>query len=343
MQTQLMCITCRVPIDQSESRFAQHVRVFLHQKCAAGWTGTQVKDTLVRQFGEEILAAPPKQGFDLLAWLVPGAVLLGGLGLATALALRWAHSRQGPGPPSTGDVDPALAAPSTPTWRGSNEPGGRSVRRGPRLVRDSLRPSARARLSVGHRRRLDGSGASPQGGRPFVIGFSAVFVALGVTVGLAGSLVTDHRLQLIHLGGIVIVAMGFLMMGAIRIPAFERSLAPGVDAAHASGSSLLLGGAFGLCWTPCVGPVLGSILALAATEATAARGAGLLAAYAAGLAVPFLAVALGLGQAMSAARFLRDRYATLRVVSGVILVAAGLLVFFDKTYIVNAWVAGIGG
>ena len=111
---------------------------------------------------------------------------------------------------------------------------------------------------------------------PFVIGFSAVFVALGVTVGLAGSLVTDHRLQLIHLGGIVIVAMGFLMMGAIRIPAFERSLAPGVDAAHASGSSLLLGGAFGLCWTPCVGPVLGSILALAATEATAARGAGLL-------------------------------------------------------------------
>ena len=89
--------------------------------------------------------------------------------------------------------------------------------------------------------------------------------------------------------------------------------------------------------------MLGSILALAATEATAARGAGLLAAYAAGLAVPFLAVALGLGQAMSAARFLRDRYATLRVVSGVILVAAGLLVFFDKAYIVNAWVAGIGG
>lgn len=178
---------------------------------------------------------------------------------------------------------------------------------------------------------------------PFVIGFSAVFVTLGVAVGLAGSLVTDHRLQLIHLGGIVIVAMGFLMMGAIRIPAFERSLTPGVGAAHASGSSLLLGGAFGLCWTPCVGPVLGSILALAATEATAARGAGLLAAYAAGLAVPFLAVALGLGQAMSAARFLRDRYATLRVVSGVILVAAGLLVFFDKTYVVNAWVAGIGG
>ena len=178
---------------------------------------------------------------------------------------------------------------------------------------------------------------------PFVIGFSAVFVTLGVAVGLAGSLVTDHRIELVHLGGIVIVAMGFVMMGLIRVPVLERSLTPGVAPARASGSSLLLGGAFGLCWTPCVGPVLGSILALAATEATAARGAGLLAAYAAGLAVPFLAVALGLGQAMSAGRFLRDRYTAVRIVSGVILVAAGLLVFFDKAYVVNAWVAGIGG
>jgi cytochrome c-type biogenesis protein len=178
---------------------------------------------------------------------------------------------------------------------------------------------------------------------PFVIGFSAVFVTLGVAVGLAGSLVTDHRIELVHLGGIVIVAMGFMMMGLIRVPFLERSLAPGVAPARASGSSLLLGGAFGLCWTPCVGPVLGPTLALAATKTTAARGAGLLAAYAAGLAVPFLAVALGLGQAMSAGRFLRDRYTAVRIVSGVILVAAGLLVFFDKAYVVNAWVAGIGG
>ena len=178
---------------------------------------------------------------------------------------------------------------------------------------------------------------------PFVLGFSAVFVALGVAVGLAGSLVTDHRLDLIHLGGIVIVAMGFVMMGVLRVPFLERSLAPGVEPARASGSALLLGGAFGLCWTPCVGPVLGSILALAATQATAARGAGLLAAYAAGLAVPFLAVALGLGQAMSAARFVRDRYQAMRVASGLVLVAAGLLVFFDKTYIINAWVAGVSG
>ena len=114
MQTQLMCITCRVPIDQSESTFAQHVRDFLHQKCQAGWTSGQVKDFLVRRFGEEILAAPPKHGFSLLAWLVPGAVLLAGIGVAGSLAMRWSRSRRGPprSPPGRGedDVDADMAA-----------------------------------------------------------------------------------------------------------------------------------------------------------------------------------------------------------------------------------------
>jgi cytochrome c-type biogenesis protein CcmH len=111
MQSQLMCITCRVPIDQSESAFAQHVRDFVHQKCQAGWTGSQVKDTLVRRFGEEILAAPPRHGFSLLAWLVPGVVLLTGIAVAAALALRWSRARPGPprSPPG-GDVDATIAA-----------------------------------------------------------------------------------------------------------------------------------------------------------------------------------------------------------------------------------------
>jgi cytochrome c-type biogenesis protein len=173
---------------------------------------------------------------------------------------------------------------------------------------------------------------------PFVLGFSAVFVALGAGAGLAGSTLADHRLELIKISGIVIVAMGLIMLGLIRLPAFDRTLAPGLEHAHASGSSLLLGGAFGLAWTPCIGPVLGSIMTLAATGATAARGAGLLAAYAAGLAVPFLLAGVALGRVMSAARIVRDRYDLVRVVSGAVLVAAGLLVFFDKTYLLNSWV-----
>jgi cytochrome c-type biogenesis protein len=173
---------------------------------------------------------------------------------------------------------------------------------------------------------------------PFVLGFSLVFVALGASAGLAGGALTDHRLQLVKLSGIVIVAMGLVMVGLIRLPALDRSFAPGLGAARASGSSVLLGGAFGLAWTPCIGPVLGSILTLAATGATAARGAALLAAYAAGLAVPFMVAGVALGRVMSGARRVRDHYNVVRAVSGAVLIAAGLLVFFDKTYLVNSWV-----
>jgi cytochrome c-type biogenesis protein len=179
---------------------------------------------------------------------------------------------------------------------------------------------------------------SLQASIPFVLGFSLIFVALGAGAGLAGGALTEHRADLIRLAGIVIVAMGLVMLGLIRVPGLERTFAPGLERAHASGSAMLLGCAFGLAWTPCIGPVLGSIMTLAATGATALRGAALLAAYAAGLAVPFLVAGVALGRVMSAARVVRDRYALVRVLSGAVLIAAGLLVFFDKTYLVDAWV-----
>ena len=109
METQLMCPTCHLRLDESNSVIASEIRSFLHRKCAAGWSADRVKSTLVAQFGPEILAAPPRRGFDLLAWVVPGAVLLAGALVAAALALRWSRGRAGPtarGAP----VDPALAA-----------------------------------------------------------------------------------------------------------------------------------------------------------------------------------------------------------------------------------------
>ena len=179
---------------------------------------------------------------------------------------------------------------------------------------------------------------SLQASIPFVLGFSVIFIALGAGAGLAGGALTDHRADLIRLAGIVIVAMGLIMLGLVPVPGLERTFSPGLERAHASGSSMLLGCAFGLAWTPCIGPVLGSIMTLAATGATALRGAALLAAYAAGLAVPFLVAGVALGRVMSAARVVRDRYALVRVLSGAVLIVAGLLVFFDKTYLVDAWV-----
>ena len=110
METQLMCIVCHERLDQSNSAFADQVRGHLAQWCAAGWTADRVRSTLVAQFGEQILAAPPKHGFDLLAWVVPAAVLLGGAVVAGALARAWSRSRRGPPGASAGPVDPALDA-----------------------------------------------------------------------------------------------------------------------------------------------------------------------------------------------------------------------------------------
>jgi cytochrome c-type biogenesis protein len=186
--------------------------------------------------------------------------------------------------------------------------------------------------------RADDSRSAMRAGLPFVIGFSAVFVALGAGAAVVGASLADHRLELVHLAGIVIVAMGFAMMGLLPVPALERSLVPAVGRAQATGSPLLLGGAFGLCWTPCVGPVLASLLALASSSRTVASGAALLALYSLGLALPFLAAAAALGRVMAVARVVRDRYEVVRMVCGGLLVAAGLAVFFDRMYMVNAWV-----
>ena len=183
--------------------------------------------------------------------------------------------------------------------------------------------------------------ASLSAALPFVAGFTVVFVALGTAASVAGSQLADHRLDLIRAAGIVIVAMGVMMAGLIRVPLFERSVTPALGPARASGSALALGGAFGLCWTPCVGPVLASLLALASSTRTVAQGAGLLLAYSAGLAVPMLLASVALGRVMGAARLLRDRYDVVRVVCGVVLVAAGLVVFFDRVWMVNALVARI--
>jgi cytochrome c-type biogenesis protein len=188
------------------------------------------------------------------------------------------------------------------------------------------------------------SGAQPgMGGRrvvaaslPFIAGFTAVFVALGALAGLAGGFVGENQLVLLKVAGVVVVVFGFAFMGLLPFPFLERLAAPGlVERARGSGSSAFLGGAFALCAAPCVGPVLASILALASEGRTAAQGSLLLLVYSAGLAVPFLLVGVGFDRAMTAFRWLRDRYGVLRVVSGALLVGLGLLLFFDRFWWLN--------
>jgi cytochrome c-type biogenesis protein len=165
---------------------------------------------------------------------------------------------------------------------------------------------------------------------PFIAGFTLVFVALGALAGAAGGLFHNERL-LSMIAGLVIVVFGFAFMGLLPFPWLDRMAAPElVEGARRRGSRALLGGAFGVCAAPCIGPVLASILALASDASTAAQGSLLLFVYSLGLAVPFLLVGIGFDRAMGASRWLRDRYNVLRVVSGSLLVALGLLLFFDR-------------
>jgi cytochrome c-type biogenesis protein len=171
---------------------------------------------------------------------------------------------------------------------------------------------------------------------PFIAGFTAVFVALGALAGVAGGLLAENRPTLLKIAGILVVALGFAFMGLLPLPFLERMAAPGlIDAARRRGSSALLGGAFGLCAAPCIGPVLASILALASETSTVGQGSLLLLVYSAGLAVPFLLVGVGFDRAASAFRWLRDRYGVLRIVSGALLVGLGLLLFFDRFWWLN--------
>jgi cytochrome c-type biogenesis protein len=170
---------------------------------------------------------------------------------------------------------------------------------------------------------------------PFIAGFTLVFVALGALAGAAGGLF-DDPLLLRKVAGVIVVVFGFAFMGLLPFPWLDRMVAPElVEGARRRGSRALLGAAFAVCAAPCVGPVLASILVLAGDSSTAAEGSALLLVYSVGLAVPFLLVGIGFDRAMSASRWLRNRYAVLRVVSGALLVALGLLLFFDRFWWLN--------
>jgi cytochrome c-type biogenesis protein len=171
---------------------------------------------------------------------------------------------------------------------------------------------------------------------PFIAGFTAVFVALGAAAGAAGGLLAENRQILLAVAGLIVVVLGFAFMGLLPLPLFERLAAPElVEGARRRGSSALLGGAFGVCAAPCIGPVLASILALASESRTVVQGSLLLLVYSGGLAVPFLLVGVGFTRVLGAFRWLRDRYREVRIVSGALLVAVGLLLFFDRFWWLN--------
>jgi cytochrome c-type biogenesis protein len=167
-------------------------------------------------------------------------------------------------------------------------------------------------------------------GLAFVIGFSVVFILLGIATSALGSLLVGAREWIEKIGGIVVVVFGLHMTGIWRIPFLQYDTRKQSQPDQNRGylSSFLMGVFFSAGWSPCVGPVLGAILTLSLSGGSVLTGGTLLAAYSAGLSIPFLIAALGVGWVTKALRKYGKALHYLEVAMGAILILVGLMLFF---------------
>ena len=172
----------------------------------------------------------------------------------------------------------------------------------------------------------------------FVLGLATVFVALGTTASAIGQLLLQNKTLFAQIAGGVIIVLGLHFLRLVRIPILDREARiEGPAKAGSFGTSYLIGVAFAFGWTPCIGPILGAILALAAQEETIASGTTLLGVYAAGLGLPFLIAAAFVGPFLRWARGFRRHLGLVEKAMGVMLVAVGLLMVFDEFERIAYW------
>jgi len=176
----------------------------------------------------------------------------------------------------------------------------------------------------------------------FVAGFSLIFIALGATASAIGVVLLHSQVWIGRIGGAIVIVFGLYLLGILR-PAFlmrERRL----ELAHKPSGylgSAVVGVTFGAAWTPCIGPILGAILTLAAAQATVRQGAALLAVYALGLAIPFLLTALALDRFLVWFQRFRPYIVWVDRVAGVLLVLLGILLVTDRFTLLAGWLQGL--
>ncbi len=183
----------------------------------------------------------------------------------------------------------------------------------------------------------------------FVVGFGAVFVLLGMGATAVGGALTRDKVLLARVSGVVVVAMALFLVGSLvlRAPFLYREAR-----FHPSASRFgpfyapVAGVAFGFGWTPCIGPVLSSVLVVASADRGIGQGALLLAVYSAGLGVPFLAVGCALGRLTGAIRWVKGHSVHLTVASSALLAAFGVLLVLDRlpwlTIVLEGWMGHVG-
>ena len=171
----------------------------------------------------------------------------------------------------------------------------------------------------------------------FCLSFTVMFVALGMTATGVGTFFQDNRRLLQQIAGVVLILLGLLFIATLFVNRLNREWRPEALLARAStGGPIVAGLAFAVAWLPCTGPTLGAILTAASTEESVGEGGVLLAFYSLGLAVPFILCALAFSSVSSFFRFFRNHYTAITVISGLVLVAMGVLLYTNELTRLNS-------
>ena len=162
----------------------------------------------------------------------------------------------------------------------------------------------------------------------FVAGFSTVFTALGASASVLGSFMVEYRGTLEVIAGVLVIGFGVLLLGILKVPWLygEARVDLGKARSFGRGAAFVMGAAFAFGWTPCVGPVLGAILALAGTTGSVGQGAALLLVYSIGLGLPFILTALLFGTMGPLLSRLNRHALVINRVAGILLIAVGVLI-----------------
>jgi cytochrome c-type biogenesis protein len=172
----------------------------------------------------------------------------------------------------------------------------------------------------------------------FVLGFTTVFVALGAGASVFGQWLQTYKAQLAIVAGIIIILFGVHFLGLVRIPLLYRDarLHANVERASLAGA-YVMGLAFAFGWTPCIGPVLATVLTLAASEASLGAGVRLLFVYSLGLGIPFVLAAMAIGPFLGFLQRFRSHLRRVEMAMGVVLVATGVLMLTGSLNVIGVW------
>ena len=173
----------------------------------------------------------------------------------------------------------------------------------------------------------------------FVVGFALVFIFMGIGASYLGTFLMKYKLWFNRIAGIIIILFGLQILGILKIKLFYAEKRIQLRKNWAKMRSLILGITFGLGWTPCVGPILGSILLYVSTIGNVVQGGVYLSLYALGLAIPFILLGLGWGYMMNILHTLQKRGRFIEMISGLLLIFLGIILLFNQ---MNTFISFIG-